>query len=232
MRIIFWSLLLLLIAPQWTRGDLTFVQTLETFRGGASLGKEQVTMRISGQRIRLDQGQSFTSIILANRKVTYSISHEARKYIVLSHDLVDVPKAEENDSLEGASIKDTGETEWIGGFLCRRVRILDPSGIATELWMASGALDTKAFYKEFKSFMEFGRGPGLSNVEKHPELKGVPMRVVESRKGKIQRQATIVRLSTDKIPEETFEIPAGYSEMKPSDFAPVPPLRSESGQKK
>ncbi len=206
------------------RADLMVVQTLENLQDGKPVNKEQVTMCVSGRRIRLDQGQSFTSLILAEKKVTFSISHEARKYIVLAHDLVDVPKDEDGDSLTGVSIEPTGATEVISGFACRQVRLKNASGGITELWISNDALDMGTFYKEFKSFMEFGQSASPKQMEKHPELKGVPIRVVEYHQGKSARRATIVQLSTAKIPVTMFEVPAGYSEMKPSDFSPLPPI--------
>ena len=215
------------------------VQTLEDFgdRDRAPSGKEQVTLYVSSKRIRFDKGQSMSSIILLDKKVTFSIMHESQRYVVLFHDQIkgEGPAAktkgdingkmlhDDVESLDTSVIEATGKTETINGFLCQQVLIKERDGTRTELWVSQEALDMKTFLGEFRSFMEFGFSQMAKELEKHPELRGVPIRVVDYDRSKMLRRATIERLETHAIPNSVFEVPAGYRELKMSDFAPPNP---------
>ena len=235
-KILFIAFLLLSAPP--SRGDLMVLLTIEDLQNPTPLGKEQMVFFISGKRIRLDQGQSMSSIILNDRKVTFSIMHEPRQYVTLPHDEIKIDpsklKAAELsvvEPLEKSAIEPTGKMEKISGFQCHQVWFKEKNGDRTELWIAENALDMKAFLEEFKSFSEFGFGQALKELEKYPALNGMPIRVIEYSGSKMLRRATINRLETTKIQNSIFEIPAGYAEMKISDFPLFPPPALEESLK-
>ncbi|MBI4023480.1 MAG: DUF4412 domain-containing protein [Verrucomicrobia bacterium] len=219
------------------RADLTVVLTLENLRDEKPTGKEQNTFYVSGKRIRFDQGQRMSSVILNDRKVTFSIDHLARQYMVLSHDQIkaDDPSNKSSDhgggTLDPSLVESTGKTQQIGGYQCRQVRLKEKDGIVTELWMADHALDINAFMGEFQGFMEFGLAQAPQELEKHPALRGVPIRVIEYQGAKALRRATITRLDTGKIAASVFEVPAGYSEIRMSDIPPPPAATVEDEAK-
>lgn len=216
------SLVFFFFLPSIGRADLMVVQVLEDLENNTPLGKEQITLSVSGNRVRLDKGQSLSSIILADKKVTFSVMHEPRAYVKLSHDEMKVPNASEGEILDDAVFDTTNQLEQINGYRCRKVRVKEKDGTLMELWIAENALDMKSFLNEFKSFMEFGLAQASKQLEKHPELRGVPIRVVEYQGTKPIRRATIQRLDTAKISDSVFEIPAGYEEWKPSDPVSFP----------
>jgi hypothetical protein len=196
--------------------DMTVIQVLEEMNQNQPLTKEQITLQVSGKRVRVDKGQAFTSIILADKKLTFSIMHEARQYVSLPHDSVSAaePKPDPNQADGIESVKPTGKTGEISGFACREVEIKEKNGLTTYLWISDTALNQKNFVDEFKSFMEFGFGQTNSLLDKYPVLRGMPIRITESMGDKILRQSTVTKLDTSPIPPEAFEIPAGYKELK------------------
>ncbi len=207
------------------RADLMAVQTLEDLTDQSPAGVEQTTLYVSGNKVRYDKGQSLTSIILADRKVTFSIMHEPRQYIVLPHDRVAAapPEQAPGEDPEEMAFEATGRKEKIGAFPCREVRVREKDGGMTELWLSEEALDMKTFLAEFRSFLAFGMAPLAREIDRHPELKGMPIRIVEYAGSRPVRRATITRLETAPLPPSTFEVPAGYAEVKMADFTPPEP---------
>jgi hypothetical protein len=207
--------LILFAISSTTKADLTIIQNLQSFDLDSPIPAEEVKLFISGNRIRFDQGQKMSSIILKDKKVTFSIMHETRQYIALPHALATSGDDKTvGDALESLQIEKTGKTEQIHGFLCKQLKVKEKDGSISELWIADAAIDVNNFYKEFQNFMQFGLGDVTKQLEKYPDLKGIPIRVTEFQGVKKLRESTIMRLETAKIPDSTFEVPAGYSEIK------------------
>jgi hypothetical protein len=214
MRILFKTVCLLIFSCfiQSSFADLSIYQQMEDSQT-SPVTTEEMRIYISGNRIRLDQGQKISSIILKDKKATYSIMHESRQYIVLPHDesLKDNFPLTKTDDIQ---IENTGKTEQIHGYPCKLLKIKEKNGDLTELMISDKVLDVNVFYKEFQSFLEFGFGPVARQLEKHPELKGIPIRVTEFRGIQKFRQSTLMRVETTKILDSVFEVPAGYEELK------------------
>jgi len=191
------------------RADLTLVQVLETMRDDKLLDKEVMTIYIKDKTVRIDQGQALTSIIRSDQKVTYSILHESKKYVVLPHPPA---KAEEADDLSEVQVESTGKKEQISGFMTHEVLVKEGQ-TTTDLWIGEGVLDMKSFLKEFQGFLQFGFTGATSLFEKYPELNGVPIRIVEKNQN-VSRIGTITKVDSTQIPNSTFDVPAGYSELK------------------
>jgi hypothetical protein len=82
----------------------------------------------------------------------------------------------------------------------------------------------KDFVEEFKSFMEFGMPQSPKEFEKHAALKGIPIQITEIKNKKPVHRTTITKISSDKISSSTFEIPAGYEELKMPDLSNLPAM--------
>jgi hypothetical protein len=201
----------LMLSLQISRADLSIVQQIEDFQLSPST-TEQIKIFASGNRMRIDQGQKLSSIILKEKKVTYSIMHESQQYVVLIHETASIPVTV--DPIDDYTIENTGKTEQVHGFACKQLRIKEKSGDVSELWLSDKALDVNLFYREFVDFMELGLGPVTKQLDKHPELKGIPIRVTEFHNEKKLKESTLMHIDTKKILDSLFEVPAGYSELK------------------
>ena len=145
--------------------------------------------------------------------------HEARQYVVLHHPqegdqklgLDNVPS---HKLLGDATLESTGKKLKISGFQCHQVLAKDKSGVLTELWIAENAMDMNIYLSEFQHFGEFNMSQMLGELEKHPELQGVLIRVIQYEDGKMKMRSTVKELDTAKIPSSVFEVPAGYAELK------------------
>ncbi len=216
--------LLLGLALAWfaplTRADMTIVQEIENLQDSTPQGKEQITLYVSGQRLRLDKGQSLTRIILHDRQITYSIMHETRQYVALPHSLLGAAAkaTSQEDGLENMTIESPGKQRTISGYSCQLVRLKSGDGLVTEIWMARDTLDPSTFLAEFKGLMEFGMSSPLSVIQKHPELRGIPIQVTEFQGVTALRRSTVRRLDLSPLSDAIFEIPAGYQELKMSDL--------------
>lgn len=221
-RVVFF-LAILTLGIRSSHADLTMVQEIENFDENDSSRKEQIVTQISGKRLRLDLGQMMSSIILSEKKITYSIMHESRQYVVLSHDQPGgkgamIPGGTSSKTAEGPAPEKTGKTEKISGYTCRQVLLRDPSGPVMEIWLSEDAMEMSAFLKEFQGFGEFSMAQMLGELEKHPELRGVPIRVIQYDSSKMRMRYTVKRLDAGNVPDSAFEVPAGYAEIKPGDF--------------
>jgi hypothetical protein len=217
------------------RADLTLVQEIEDFTGGANGTKDQVTLYVSGQRLRLDKGQMMSSIILGDKKVTYSILHETRQYVQMPHELfkglgqaLGAAAGAAAQAGEAFSVEPTDKQETLGGRPCRLVKVRDPLGALTELWVTRDAAELDALLVEFKSLMDFGLPTAGGVLEKHPELKGIPMRVTEFSGANVARRSTVKSFDRAKIAASIFEIPSGYEEIK-MPALPVPGMTGGAG---
>ena len=212
-------LLALALAP--ARADLTLVQEIEDYTAGGNGAKEQVALYVSGPRLRVDKGQTMSSVILNDRKVTYSILHETRQYVQMPHELFkglgqlmgQAANAAAQAS-EGLSVEATDKQETISGHPCRLVRIRDAGGALTELWVTRDASELDALLGEFKSMMDLGLPAAGAALDKHPELKGIPMRVTEYEGASVVRRSTVKNFDRSKIAPSVFEVPSGYEELK------------------
>lgn len=224
-----------LLSASAAHADLTMVQEVENFQDEKSLRKEQLAVAVSGKRLRVDIGQMMTSLILRDKKVTYSISHETRQYVILPHDQMGDkapgPEAASADKVwENPKIESTGKTDQISGFGCRQVLVREKNGAVTELWLSDDSMKIDRYLAEFQIFSEFGANPVLDELRKRPELHGFPIRVVQYEDNKMKYRSTVRRLDNNKIPDSEFEIPAGYAEMKRD--APASPPASPTPPKK
>jgi hypothetical protein len=130
--------------------DLTIVQNVEDFQSVPAVPAEHVKVYVSENKIRLDQGQKISSIILKDKKVTFSIMHETRQYVVLPHDISGVPP--KPVSMDDFKIESTGKTEKIHGYTCKQIKIREKNGMISEWMIAPSALDLKTFNKELHGF--------------------------------------------------------------------------------
>ena len=217
------------------RADLTLVQEIEDFTGGANGTKEQVTLYVSGPRLRLDKGQTLTSIILGDKKITYSILHETRQYVQMPHELfkgmgqaLGAAAGAAAQASESLRVESTNKQETISGHPCRLVRVRDASGALTELWVTRDASELDGLLGEFKSLMDFGLPAAGAVLDKHPELKGIPMRVTEYEGASVARRSTVKNFDRTKVSPSVFEIPAGYEEIK-LPALPVPGMSRGAG---
>jgi len=205
------------------RADLTMVQEIENFDDKDSGHKEQFVLQISGNRVRLDVGQMMSSIMLKEKKITYSILHESQQYTVLPHAQaggtgVTPQGGTSTKTMEKPTLEATGKKEKINGYACRQVLSKDKAGTVIEIWLSEDAMDIKTFLKEFQNFGESSISQMLADLEKHPELRGVPIRVVQYEGPKMRMRSTVKRLDTGKVPDSAFEVPAGYAEIKLPDM--------------
>ncbi|MDD2710076.1 MAG: DUF4412 domain-containing protein [Verrucomicrobiae bacterium] len=218
------------------RADLTLLQEVENYQGDKLSQKEQMMVQVSGKHLRFDVGQMMTSIILNDRKLTFSISHEARQYVVMRHDAAGakgagLPPQGEEPLWQNATIEATGVTESVSGFACKQVVVREKPGYWTELWLAESAIDLKRYFDEFQFFSEFNMSQILTEVQKRPQLKGFPIRISQFENSKLKFRSTVKRLDTAKISMDAFETPAGYEELKMEQPpAPQPTGRKTSGK--
>jgi outer membrane lipoprotein-sorting protein len=219
------------------RCDLTIMQEVEGYKDEKLAQKEQLMVMVSGKRLRMDIGQMMTSIVLSDRKATYSILHEARQYVILPHDQAagkgPAPAMGDVDKMwEGAKVEPTGTTEQISGFTCRQVLVRAKSGAVTELWLSDDALKIERYFAEFQNFSEIGANPILDEVQKRPDLHGYPIRIVQYENNQMTNRSTVRRLDTNKIPDSEFEIPAGYEEIKPDEASTKPSPATKPAEKR
>jgi hypothetical protein len=213
-------MVLSVLPAQRSAADLKITQQLETFgtTRGTNSTVQLVEVYLQGPRIRVDMGQSMSSIVLNDRKQTFSLMHETRQYVVLPHEPAPETTSKENAPARAQppiKYRPLEETKVLMGKLCKGYVIFEEDGGKTHVWVPEEGLGLEALTRELQQFMSMGFSSGQEDAMKDlPFLKNIPLRVSDFVGDRLVRQATVTNIETTPLPESIFEVPSGYSEMK------------------
>lgn len=214
--------------------DVTVVQSIQAVDPkGVLQPAQEMTLYLTGDKLRLDSGD-ISSIIRADKKMTYSILHADKVYVTMPH-LAVGPGMQAMADAEPVKAKRTGKNEKINGFDCAEVEVEQSDGTTLDAWMtqdpkAAKAQDSlKAWQSGEYSAVLAGMGLRRGSTTL-PGMEGMAVRtiVLDDRRQPTVR-VEIKQLSSAAIRAELFEPPPGYKETSMdavSDF-PMPDNASE-----
>jgi hypothetical protein len=197
--------------------------------GGATQPAQEMTLYLTNNKLRLDSGD-VSSIIRADRKITYSILHADKVFIPMPHAGGGSNSPSEN--VEPVNARATGKTAQINGFECAQVEVEQSDGTQIDEWITRDpkALAVIDALKPWQSggFAPVLAGLGLQKRKTLPAMEGVPVRTLvlgPDRKPTVCVE--VKRLSSVPIRADLFEPPPGYKEMSMSDLeSSVPPEKA------
>lgn len=203
------------------KADVTVVQSVQAVQpvGGLEPARE-MTVHLAGDKLRLDSGD-ISSIIRADKKMTYSILHADKVFVAVPHHAgenakhaTEIPAGEP----EPVKARPTGKTDKINGFNCTEVEVEQSDGTLLDTWVTQDSEAVKALdsLKAWQTgeYAPVLAGMGLQQRKMLPGMEGMPVRTtVLGHDRKPTVRVEIKQVSNAPIPAGLFEPPPGYREM-------------------
>jgi len=205
-----------LIAITPTFADLTIVQSLEGM-GPAS----QMTMKIKGDKARVDVSPQMTMIFDAKKGEMISLMHEQKMVVRMPADKMKaaaelIRKSNGKESTEKPKIVATGKKEMVNGYQTEQY-VCDMPNFKATYWIAANYPDGSSILKQLQAIkMDALSGQG-GHMPDYRDLTGVPVKTVISAGGK-EMTTTLKSIKQDALSDSEFAVPADFKEMNMPDI--------------
>lgn len=217
MKVLRVFLLAIIFSTAAARADLTVVQKVESDKGA-----NEVTMKVKGNRARVDVTPQITTILDAQSGELMTIFHDQKKVMRISGErakaMADMAQAMSKDVMpSNEPPKATGKKQKVNGYETAEYATVTKKA-HTSYWVATDYPQYKEIMKQM-SVLQSGAFAALrKSLPNFQELPGLPLRTEVKVDGENQMTSTIQSVDLNPVPDSAFEIPAGYSEMKLPDF--------------
>ena len=190
------------------RADLTVTQE---FQQESPAQKMTVTMKIKGDKVRMDGNPEVTTIIDVKSGDTKNLIHSQKKVMAIPGALIkqmkeaQAPAKAAEESVDAP--KATGRTETINGYACEEYEV-NASGMKIQLWLTKDLPAAQRVMSDLsKLSAETDPLKGLLDGDK---IQGFPMKTVIEPATGGKATVTVVALNEDPLPDADFEVPKGY----------------------
>ena len=206
------------------KADVTVVQSVQAVQPGGGLEPaREMTIRLAGDKLRLDSGD-ISSIIRADKRMTYSILHVDKVFVAVPHHAgehtmhathaTEVPVGEP----EPLKVRPTGKSDKVNGFNCAEVEVEQSDGTLLDTWVTQDSEAVKALdsLKAWQTgeYAPVLAGMGLQQRKMLPGMEGMPVRTTVLGPGrKPTVRVDIKQVSNAPIRAGLFEPPPGYREV-------------------
>jgi Domain of unknown function (DUF4412) len=215
-----------------TRADLTIVQKVD-----GSDGARRITMKIKGDKARVEVSPQITTIIdaktgdlttlLKDKKTVMRISGERAKA------MAEMAKSFVKEEVPVPAVpKATGKKETINGYETVEY-VSDSPKYHASYWVSTTYPDYENILKQMAVLQQGAFASITKGLPDYHALPGLPLRTQVKLSGQNEITSTIESLSQLPVPDSEFTAPADYSEMKMPDFIggkPVPDKPDEPGR--
>ncbi|MFN2508115.1 MAG: DUF4412 domain-containing protein [Chthoniobacterales bacterium] len=211
-------LFLALFTPVAARADLTLVQQVE---GGGPI--TQVTMKIKGDKVRMDAGPSVSSVMDIKTGEALSIMHEQKIVMRMSAAQAKAATAAMMPAITGEAsqpaakpkVTATGKKETINGYEAEEY-VAESPGYKASYWIAKKYPQADAILKQLQATASAAASLGPMGMPDVRDLPGLPIRTNVSTSG-MQVVSTLSAAKQDPLSDSDFAVPTGYQEMKMPD---------------
>jgi hypothetical protein len=202
------------------RADLTVVQKIE----GAGAG--EMTMKIKGDKARIDLTPQVTTIIDGKTGDIINLMHEQKSVVRMSADQVKAAmemaakfnsKSEKTGTGEKAKFVPTGKKEVINGFETEQYTYETPDYKGT-YWIAPRYPDGAAILKQLQSINPDVWKTANTQMPDYRDFPGLPIKTTISGSG-TQITTTLIAVKQDPLSDADFIIPKDFQEMKLPDMS-------------
>ena len=207
------SAVLLLIAS--ARADLTIVQKVE-----GPMPMTEMTMKIKGDKARIDAGPQMTSIMDAKTGEAVTLMHEQKMLMRMSAEQAKAAAAAVAESVpgqQGAPVKITpsGKKETINGFETEEYLYETPA-MKASYWIAKNYPNADSIMKQMQALNSQAMTASPAGIPDFRHFPGLPVRTNVSMGGQ-QFVTTVTAVKHDPLNDAEFTVPSGYQEMKMPD---------------
>jgi hypothetical protein len=213
MKVLASFLVALFCAVFSVEADLTIVQKVE---GLGPVG--EVTMKIKGDKARVQAGADVTTIIDAKSGDVTTLMNSQKRYVQMSGEKVKAMAAMMNQSTPGPQgaakpkVTATGKKETINGYETEEF-VCDAPAFKATYWVATKLPDGPAILKQMQAMQSSAWGVGSTPATTPPDLPGVPIRSRITIQGK-EMTTTISSIKQDPVAPEEFSVPTDFKEMQ------------------
>ena len=182
--------------------DVTLIQ--DTLLNGIS---SRTTMMVKGDKVRSDNGTA-TSIIMdtANGDMI-TLMHEQKMMIKNNtkelQALAAPAKPNDKIKVDDTKVTATGKTEKVDGYDCE-IYLSENNGMVVKMWLAKNYPGQEKLREELKVMTKLS-APGT----KQPEIPGLALKTEYEQQG-LKFTTRLISISSDKIDDAKFAIPADY----------------------
>jgi hypothetical protein len=199
-----------------TFADLTIVQSVEGM-GPAT----QMTMKIKGDKARIDVSPQMTMIFDAKKGEMISLMNEQKMVVRMPADKMKaaaelIRKSNGKENAEKPKIVATGKKETVNGYQTEQY-VCDMSNFKATYWIAAAYPDGASILKQLQAIkMDALSGQG-GHMPDYRDLTGVPVKTVISAGGK-EMTTTLKSIKQDALSDSEFAVPADFKEMNMPDI--------------
>jgi hypothetical protein len=211
------ALLAIVLPVLIARADLTIVQKVEA---GGTPG--EMTIRIKGDKVRVDPAPEVSIITDLKSGDTVTLMHGEKKALRMSGERMKAA-AELVSKFAAATpasgrpkLVPTGRKETINGVATDVYSVDTIAGKAT-YYLAPNYPEAAAILKEMQAMEPEALAHATVNIPDFRDLPGVPMKV-EIDGQNHHTVMTLVSIKRDPVPDNTFSVPADYTDMRMPDI--------------
>jgi Domain of unknown function (DUF4412) len=209
---------LIALVTSTMRADLTVVQKIE---GGSTPGLprfNQVTIKIKGDKTRIETGPQATMIIDRRSGETITLMHEQKQILRIPGDKAKA-MVEMATKFQGGGTPEvpqklvaTGKKETIEGMETEIYTSEFREGKAT-YWIATHYSNAQEILRQLQAMQPSQWTIPHNGMPDYHALPGVPIKTLVDLGG-TQITSTVVAIKQEPLADSEFSVPADYSEMK------------------
>ncbi len=200
------------------RADLTLVQSVE----GAGPAPTSMTIKIKGEKARIEVTPQVTTIIDSRTGDMLNLMNDDKKSVRISADKaraaaeMAVAPESKNQPTTKPQLKATGRKETINGYETEEYTCDAPAFKAT-YWIATNYPNAAAIVRQLQAMTPQAWNVSGKGLPDYRDFPGVPVRSRVDLGGK-QITSTLTSLKQDPLTDAEFQPPAGFEEMKMPDL--------------
>lgn len=221
LAVFFVSLVGLSLALPGARADLTLVQSVE-----GSSGSNEMTMKLKGDKMRIDVSPQVTTIIDAKTGEMINLMNDQKKVMRISGEKVRATmemaqqfkaKNGKKETKAKPTFVATGKKETINGYETEQYTWETPDFKAT-YWIALNYPDGAAILKQLQAISPDVWKTSSTQMPDYRDFPGLPIKTLLSIGGN-QITTTLTAVKQDPLSDADFTIPKDYQEMKLPDMS-------------
>jgi hypothetical protein len=215
------SFFLCLCLVIWARADLTLVQSVE-----GSSGSNEMTMKLKGDKMRIDVSPQVTTIIDAKTGEMINLMNDQKKVMRISGEKVRATmemaqqfktKNGKKETKAKPTFVATGKKETINGYETEQYTWETPDFKAT-YWIALNYPDGAAILKQLQAINPDIWKTSNTQMPDYRDFPGLPIKTLLLIGGN-PITTTLTAVKQDPLSDADFTIPKDYQEMKLPDMS-------------
>ena len=211
------ALFFLLAVTTSLRADLTLIQKVD-----APGTTGEMTIKFKGDKIRIDPAPELSMITDSKTGDTVTLMHGEKKAMRISGDKMKAAAemvkklTPANAAEQKGKLTPLGRKETVNG-MPTEVFTADTSVGKATYYIAMNYPDGPAIIQEMKAAQPSALANSGTNIPDFRDLPGVPVKIeMDTARGHVVM--TLISAKRDPIPNNVFDIPANYTDMKMPDL--------------